>query len=192
MATPPGPWATCPAPQQGHSGAYPIAGNTTAFDWRPQVPYDSLPRTLNPPSGFVVSANNRVQPVGQAPITADWDEGSDGYRARRITAMIAAGSAPPRKLTAADMAAIQSDVFSGSAADFVPALQSLAAAQPALFSARAAAALAVLGAWNKRAEVGSREQTLWAMTFLELSKYAKQPNPPPPPHPPTTHPPTHS
>ena len=155
-----------PTRAPGHSGAFPVPGNST-FRWRAPIPFDSLPRTLNPPEGFIVSANNRVQPVGEVPITADWDEGSNGYRARRIRSMILSGA--PH--TVASLAAIQNDVTSGLALDVVAALANVSAS--AFASGGGGLALrAILAAWDGVTSVGSQQATLWVQVQGELAKLA--------------------
>jgi penicillin G amidase len=71
-------------PAAGYTGAWPSPGDGNAtYMWGPRVPYDDMPRTYNPPEGFVATANNRVVPPSYPYLlTADWDEGSDGYRAQ--------------------------------------------------------------------------------------------------------------
>eukprot|EP00300_Choanocystis_sp_HF-7_P027300 c3238_g1_i1.p1 GENE.c3238_g1_i1~~c3238_g1_i1.p1 ORF type:complete len:983 (-),score=215.43 c3238_g1_i1:156-3029(-) len=71
-----------------HTGAWPEVGNGEK-DWQGFIAYDDLPRSLDPIEGFIVSANNKVTPPNyKYVITADWDSGSEGYRALRITDMI--------------------------------------------------------------------------------------------------------
>ena len=52
------------------------------------LPYDDLPWVLDPPAGFVVSANNapRADDADAPYLGADW---LDGYRAARITEVLA-------------------------------------------------------------------------------------------------------
>ena len=118
-----------------------------SFGWRGWVPFDELLHTYNPPQGFVATANNRATPLGYkqvgppAPalgsrqiamccvaaagatqvITCDWDEGSDGYRAERITSLINTS----RKLGVPDMIATQTDQVSFFARDMVPFILAL-------------------------------------------------------------------
>jgi penicillin amidase len=70
----------CPdLPKPGWSGDY---------EWEGAVPYDDLPETIDPESGFLVTANNRI--VGDEyphHITSDW---LDGFRARRIEQLLRA------------------------------------------------------------------------------------------------------
>jgi penicillin G amidase len=41
-------------------GVYVVSGEDDRYDWKGLVPFDQLPYTYNPPTGFVVSANNRT------------------------------------------------------------------------------------------------------------------------------------
>jgi penicillin amidase len=66
----------------------PKPGWTGEFEWEGMVPYDELPEVVDPPSGYLVTANNRI--VGDDfphHITSDW---LDGYRARRIEELLRA------------------------------------------------------------------------------------------------------
>lgn len=58
------------------------------FEWEGTVPYEELPEVIDPASGYVVTANNRI--VGDSyphHITSEW---LDGYRARRIEDLLRA------------------------------------------------------------------------------------------------------
>ncbi|MGN6274636.1 MAG: penicillin acylase family protein [Solirubrobacterales bacterium] len=64
----------------------PKPGWTGEFEWEGTVPYDELPEVVDPESGFLVTANNRI--VGDSyphHITSEW---LDGFRARRIEELI--------------------------------------------------------------------------------------------------------
>ncbi len=85
-------------------------------DWTGFIPFDRLPRTLDPPRGYIVTANNRV--VSDAypwAIARDWPE---PYRARRIEDRILSN---PR-LTREDLRAIQLDRVSYQAREVLPLL----------------------------------------------------------------------
>lgn len=112
-----------PVRVRGHTGMYPVPGNGT-YDWPGFIPFTALPRVYNPPKGYVVSANNRVTmpaPAYNYTITRDWDSGSDGYRAKRITQMILSKT----KCSFSDVQTIQNDYHSLLCADFLPLIARL-------------------------------------------------------------------
>ena len=97
-------------------GRYPVAGWTGTHEWVGTIPYDAMPRTFDPPSGYVVTANNAaVGPGYPYLITSDWP---DGYRSERIAKLIETGG----KLDAAAMRRIQQDTLNPMAATLVPYL----------------------------------------------------------------------
>ena len=64
----------------------PKPGWTGEFEWDGTIPYDELPRVVNPPQGFIVTANNRIVDDDYPHhITSEW---MTGYRARRIEEML--------------------------------------------------------------------------------------------------------
>jgi penicillin amidase len=87
-------------------GSMPQPGWDSAYDWQGFIPFDELPVSLNPESGYIVTANNAI--VGEDYehfLTSDWDY---GWRAARIVHLIER-TAAAKKLTADDMSAIQAD-----------------------------------------------------------------------------------
>lgn len=99
--------------------------------WGGLIPFEEMPRATNPPSGFVISANNRTA-ADDYPyfLAGTW---TSGHRALRIRQMIE----PQSNLTLTDMARMQLDALSLRAVECVPrlvrALESVA--EPALQSA---------------------------------------------------------
>ncbi len=68
--------------RKGDCPDLPKPGWTGEFEWDGWVPYEELPELVDPPEGFIVTANNRVVDDGyRHHITSDW---LDGYRAARI------------------------------------------------------------------------------------------------------------
>jgi penicillin G amidase len=100
----------------GHDGAAPVPGWSGDFEWRGFIPFEEMPRALNPEQGFVVSANHKVVDDGY-PYVISRDM-ADPYRARRINERLAA---MPR-VGVEDVQALQADVTSLPAADLVPFL----------------------------------------------------------------------
>jgi len=88
-------------------GSVPYDGTTDAGEWTSFIPFDQLPHVYDPPSGLIVTANQRV--VGRSYphfLTHEW---AAPYRARRIYDLL---NAQGNKLTAADFRAVQGDVTS--------------------------------------------------------------------------------
>ncbi|MCI0686550.1 MAG: penicillin acylase family protein [Sporichthyaceae bacterium] len=100
-------------------GRWPVPGWTGEYEWDDRIPFDALPSVYNPPSGYLVTANNAVIGTNYPYLlTHDW---SYGYRSSRIEQLIRAGGT----LDAAAMARIQLDSRNGMAPELVPFLLSL-------------------------------------------------------------------
>jgi penicillin amidase len=87
-------------------GSVPYDGATDDGEWTSFIPFDKLPYSFDPPSGMIITANQRV--VGQSYpyfLSHLW---AQPYRARRIFNLL---SARP-KLTTDDFRRIQGDVYS--------------------------------------------------------------------------------
>ena len=96
-------------------GSVPYDGATDDGEWTSFIPFDKLPHSFDPPSGMIITANQRV--VGQSYphfLSHLW---AQPYRARRIFELL---SAKP-KLTTDDFRRIQGDVYSISLATFARA-----------------------------------------------------------------------
>ncbi len=87
-------------------GLLPVPGWEARHEWTGLIPFAELPHTYNPPSGFIVTANNRiVGPDYPYHLSNEWNS---GYRARRITQFL-----QERPLISLDdCAALQNDVIS--------------------------------------------------------------------------------
>lgn len=93
-------------------GSTPYDGATDAGEWMRFVPFAELPHVYDPPSGVIVTANNRI--VGNTyphHLTHEW---AAPYRARRIYNLL---MAKPR-LTIEDFRQIQGDTYSIGGAEF--------------------------------------------------------------------------
>jgi len=87
-------------------GSVPYDGSTDGGEWTGFIPFDKLPHVVDPTSGIIVTANQRV--VGDSYsyfLSHNW---AMPYRARRIYDLL---SAQP-KLSADDFRRIQGDVYS--------------------------------------------------------------------------------
>jgi penicillin amidase len=74
--------------RRGDCPDLPKPGWTGEYEWEGWIPYDELPELVDPERGFLVSANNRIEPESyEHHITSDY---FDGYRAARIEQMLMA------------------------------------------------------------------------------------------------------
>jgi penicillin G amidase len=72
--------------RRGDSPDLPKPGWTGDYEWDGWVPYEEMPRADDPESGFLVTANNRIEPEDfPHHISSDY---LDGFRARRIEELI--------------------------------------------------------------------------------------------------------
>jgi penicillin amidase len=102
-----------PIRRPGVTGDYPAPGWKKRYDWTGEyVPFDALPYLLDPPEGFVATANQAIVVPGYPYYLGDsWDY---GYRSQRIVDRLQAKG----RLSIADMSALQLDDRNG----FAPAL----------------------------------------------------------------------
>jgi penicillin G amidase len=92
------PTANAPNPQAPTPGL--------SHEWQGYIPFDQLPSAVDPPSGFLATANSRVTTdKSPYPITDEW---GDPYRIERIYKSLDGRD----HLTAADMLAVQTDIYS--------------------------------------------------------------------------------
>ncbi len=75
-------------PENDTLGLLPAPGWKDAYDWTGLIPFDALPQALDPPSGFIATANNRIVPKNYPYlINLEWETDE---RVRRIEALIEA------------------------------------------------------------------------------------------------------
>jgi penicillin amidase len=78
----------------------------SAHEWRGYIPFDAMPGIVDPPSGFLATANSRVTTAKYPyPLSLEW---SDPYRAERIYKALQGRE----QLTPKDLLAVQTDVYS--------------------------------------------------------------------------------
>jgi penicillin amidase len=84
----------------GFDGKYPTPGFTGNYEWNGMIPFDNLPHSENPPTHFIVTANNRLADVSwNGSWVAPW-------RYDRISDLIRAHN---NKMTPDDFKSIQRD-----------------------------------------------------------------------------------
>ncbi|MGG3913011.1 penicillin acylase family protein [Rossellomorea vietnamensis] len=97
-------------------GLLPVPGWDPDYDWQGFIPFDELPKVINPESGFVATANNKVVDDDYPyHISHHW---AQPYRYMRISEYLEGKS----DLTIADMKTLQMDQKNLHAREFVPIL----------------------------------------------------------------------
>jgi penicillin G amidase len=129
----------------------PIADN--AHEWEGYIPFDSLPNSVDPPSGFLATANSRVTTEKSPyPLTLEW---TDPYRIERIYKSLDGRSG----LTPKDMLAVQTDIYSEMDQEFGQRL-AYAIDHTAGVDARLHQAADLLRSWDGRLSTDSAAASL--------------------------------
>jgi penicillin G amidase len=146
-------------------GWLPSPGWSGDYDWQGFIPFDALPQATNPPSGFFVSANNKIVPDSYPYfISRDWDLPD---RAERITELLTTTHSQSPEISAA----IQSDTLSIMARRLVPLMTKIV---PANDTAREA--VQRLQRWDFRMDADKVEPllfTAWLRAFARSVLFAR-------------------
>jgi len=149
-------------PRRPWAGTEPgiLEGASPAHAWHGYLTWAELPKVIDPPKGFLVTANNRVAPDLPPTIACGFWE--PAYRATRIAALL--DRCPRARVD--DMARIQTDVLSVQAAGILAHLVRPQAAQ--LEDSRARQAAALLLAWDCTMLADSAPAALYHLFYQEL------------------------
>ncbi|GAB1469168.1 penicillin acylase family protein [Chloroflexota bacterium] len=143
-------------------GTVPVPGWTDDYEWTGFIPFEELPYTLNPEEGYIVTANNQVNPADYPYlITKDWDY---GYRAQRIVDMIVNA---PGKIDKAYIQSMQGDGTDLNAESIVPVWQEISYT-PA--TENEAYALDSLKNWDFTCNADSRPCTVFQYLWWNLDQ----------------------
>ena len=137
----------------------PKPGWTGEYEWDGWVPYEEMPEAIDPEAGFLVTANNRIEPEDYPHhITSEY---LDGFRSRRIELMIAVESEHDLD----GFARMQTDTLS------LPGLETvhrLARLRPT--AQRETAAIERLRSWDGRMSPDSIAATIYQAFTLRLAR----------------------
>jgi penicillin amidase len=138
-------------------GSVPYDGATDDGEWTGYLPFDKLPHSYNPPSGMIVTANQRITGEDYPSfLTHLW---AQPYRARRIFDLL---SAKP-KLDASDYRRIQGDVYSIAGVAFARATAKMLKDHPSVATnQKLRDALSELERWDGMLEASSHPAPLVA------------------------------
>ena len=142
-------------------GKLPVPGWDSEYEWVGFIPFDDLPQQLNPASGYIVTANNRVVDDSYPYyLTDDW---APPYRAERIAELIRERSAGEERIDLADMRAIQGDQVSTQVRDLLPYLLQVTPQDE-----RQAEALGYLQGWDGHVDRESPAPAIYEAWYVQL------------------------
>jgi penicillin G amidase len=139
-------------------GSLPQDGSVAAAIWDRYIPFDELPRALDPDEGFIVSANQRVGGSSAHWLGEDWDP---AFRATRIRELITAQD----KIGAEDLPHMHADVLSVAARQLLPKMLALSPTEP-----HELAALQLLRGWDGRFTADSGAAMFYAVWLRHLTQ----------------------
>lgn len=138
-------------------GLIPVPGWTDEYEWVGYIPFDELPRSFNPPRGYLVTANNPVIGPGYEYLLAkSW---AMGYRAQRIEDLITEGE----QLSIEDMQIFQGDNFDPMGEILVPMLTELTFADE-----KTTEIIASLKDWDFMNDADSRDAAIYNAIWKNL------------------------
>lgn len=142
------------------NGWLPVPGWDASYDWDGEIAWEDMPRSFDPPRGYLVTANNRF--VAEAPGDRHYfcTDCHPPYRARRVEARLAALQAA----TVDDMAGIHGDVASMTAPLFQARLRELAPQ-----AGQAGRLQTVIAGWDGRMDADSVAAAAYAAWRWELA-----------------------
>ena len=146
-----------PVRAAGHDGTVPVPGWDGRSEWQGFLPYEEMPRLLDPPAGYIVTANNKV--VGDDYPHFLAVDMADPYRAQRITELLAAG----HRFTRDGLRAIQAETLGLPARALRPYLLAVPPANE-----RERQAQDFVRRWDLRYEPGAVGATVYEVWYWYL------------------------
>lgn len=119
-------------------GGLPYDGSTNDGEWVGTIPFDELPNLYNPPSGFILTANQRIVGTAYKYFNLLSRDAAPPWRARRIHDLLDSNS----KITMDDVSSIQHDVYNVPLTNLAKRIVELGTAS--------ADTTAILKAWDGR------------------------------------------
>jgi penicillin amidase len=149
-------------------GSLPENGSDNAHEWVSYIPYEKLPGVFNPPWGIIATANGRITPDDYPySISTGWEA---PWRTARIYRVLESG----KKFSAADMLALETDIYS-EFDRYVADRLVYAVDHAKTPSARAKQAAEILRGWDGRMTQDSAAPLLAYRSRRELTRLLLEP-----------------
>ncbi|MFA0812845.1 penicillin acylase family protein [Microbulbifer epialgicus] len=145
-------------------GSLPVPGWDSNYDWHDYISIESLPQEFNPPSGIIITANNKVHD-DEYPfhISSRWEP---PYRAQRINEVILSSLDENKSLNVQQLVDIQGDVVSLQARKMISLLGNI---KPKTYKQEEA--LYKIKHWDGSLDMDSEVATIyqsWLRNFYRL------------------------
>lgn len=151
--------AAIPLRRKG-DGLLPVPGWTGEYEWHGYVPFEDRPHLVNPPEGFIATANNRVSHDRYPhPIGHYWEPMD---RVTRIRQLLQTGE----RLSPKDFQRMQQDVFCVLAPEITPTL--IRVLQERFSHETARNVREVLVSWDFRMDADSAGACLFEVAYRKL------------------------
>jgi len=138
-------------------GSVPVPGWSGEYEWSGNIPFEEMPHLVNPPLGYIATANNRVARSDYPYFLSN--DYVYGDRAERIIEMIESKS----KVYKAFFRQMQFDLISPTARDLARAIGGLKGVEPDLEEV-----VTLMGAWDGTLAVESAEAALYEVLIRKI------------------------
>jgi len=144
-------------------GTIPYPGDSAEYEWDGYVPFDAMPRAVNPDEGFITTANSKIVSEGFPElITKAWEA---PYRNGRISELLRTRE----KWAPEDMPMIHADTFTFPGKTFSQfAVRAAASAADDELSPAAREAIGRLAEWDFMAQADSAAMTIYYYSWHHL------------------------
>ena len=141
--------------RSGQNARLPVPGWTDEHEWQGNIPFEEMPRSINPPEGYIVTANNK-------PVDDDYpyyisSEFTPGFRAERVREALLALDKP----TASDMARVHNGRISIPAQAYIECLKANRV-EIRTYDSMTAQALQRLLGWSGSMDAGDVAPTIYS------------------------------
>jgi penicillin amidase len=140
------------------NGWLPVPGWTGDHEWRGVIPWEHMPREIDPSSGMIVTANNKPAPDDYAYYLCT--DCHPSTRARRIAERL-----PAEGATIGGMEEVLRDTYSARALEFRDALLRLSPDKD-----KGGKLLAILGGWDGQMEPGLIAPSVYMLVRQEMTR----------------------
>ncbi len=143
-----------------HNGLLPLPGWSDKYEWQGIVPFEERPHMINPPGGFIASANNRVAGGDYPYEIGTYHDAPDRFL--RIHHLFA----DQADISVQDVRRAQADIYAPLASELVPLI--LEAVSQNELDEGMKTVMKILSAWDFRMDKESAAASIYEMAMNQL------------------------